>query len=134
MARGIWKLSTRALESLKIGTLMGFFYPKKKMYDLKIYRGFICHNSEELCKTRRGIDLLFQNWQENFDKFWSEHSKISKMCTSVGSFWSKLVMLVLEKYRGFMFDGFEDWSKGKLTCALKNDMKNLTHFRSKAEK
>ena len=61
MARGIWKLSTRALESLKIGTLMGFFYPKKKMYDLKIYRGFICHNSEELCKTRRGIDLLFQN-------------------------------------------------------------------------
>ena len=26
-------------ESLKIGTLMGSFYPKQKMYELKIYRG-----------------------------------------------------------------------------------------------
>ena len=34
-------------ESLKIGTLMGSFYPKQKMYDLKIYRGVLCHGIEE---------------------------------------------------------------------------------------
>ena len=28
MTREIWKIFTRALESLKIGTLIGFFYPK----------------------------------------------------------------------------------------------------------
>ena len=34
-------------ESLKIGTLMGSFYPKQKMYELKIYRGVLCHDDEE---------------------------------------------------------------------------------------
>ena len=34
-------------ESLKIGTLMGFFYPKQKIYELKIYRGNLCHDNEE---------------------------------------------------------------------------------------
>ena len=34
-------------ESLKIGTLMGSFYSKQKMYELKIYRGVLCHDNEE---------------------------------------------------------------------------------------
>ena len=34
-------------ESLKIGTLMGSFYPKKKNYELKIYRGALFHDNEE---------------------------------------------------------------------------------------
>ena len=34
-------------QSLKIGTLMGFFYPKKKIYELKIYRGVLRHENEE---------------------------------------------------------------------------------------
>ena len=34
-------------ESLKIGILMGSFYPKQKMYELKIYRGDFCYDSEE---------------------------------------------------------------------------------------
>ena len=34
-------------ESLKIGTLMGFFYPKQNIYELKIYRENLCHDNEE---------------------------------------------------------------------------------------
>ena len=34
-------------ESLKIGTLMGFFYPKQKMYELKIYSEDLCQDIEE---------------------------------------------------------------------------------------
>ena len=34
-------------ESLKIGTLMGSFYPKQKMYDLEIYREVLRHGNEE---------------------------------------------------------------------------------------
>ena len=39
---------TRAMfESLKIGTLMGSFYQKQKMYKLKIYRGVFCQDIKE---------------------------------------------------------------------------------------
>ena len=35
------------LEGLKIGTLTGCFYPKQKIYEVKIYRGNLCHDNEE---------------------------------------------------------------------------------------
>ena len=34
-------------ESLKLGTLMGSFYPKWKMYEIKTYREVMCHGNEE---------------------------------------------------------------------------------------
>ena len=67
MTWGIWQIFTRAIESLKIGTLMGSFNPK---YERKIHRGVMCHDNEEWCKTWRGIDFSFQNWHWeliNFD-------------------------------------------------------------------
>ena len=38
---------TRALESLKIGTLMGSFCSKQKMHELKIYREVLRNNIEK---------------------------------------------------------------------------------------
>ena len=49
---------------------MGIFHPKWKMYELKIYRVVTCHDNEEWCKILKGSGLLFQNWHEEFDKFW----------------------------------------------------------------
>ena len=60
----IWEIFTRALESVKIGTfenLMGSFCLKKKRYDLRTYRGVMCHDNEKQCKILRGIDFSFQN-------------------------------------------------------------------------
>ena len=37
-------------ESLNVGTFIGSFYPKQKMYELKVYRGVMCHDNEECCK------------------------------------------------------------------------------------
>ena len=34
-------------ESLKRWTFIGSFYQKQKMYELKIYRGVMCHENEE---------------------------------------------------------------------------------------
>ena len=34
-------------KSLKIGTLMGSFYPKQKMQELKIYKGVLCKDIKE---------------------------------------------------------------------------------------
>ena len=49
--------------------------------------------------------------EDEFEKFWPEHSKISNICTLKGCFWPKYIMLELKKYRGVIFDGTEDWCK-----------------------
>ena len=67
MAWEIWQIFTRALKSVKIGTLMGSFYPKDNMYELKVYRGITCHDNEEWSKIQRGIDLSVQNWHKESD-------------------------------------------------------------------
>ena len=46
-----------------------------------------------------------------FDEFWPEHSKVSKNCTLMGSFWTKYIMFELQKYRGVMFHYTEEWCK-----------------------
>ena len=81
------------------------------MYELKIYSGVMCHDNEKWCKTWRGTDLPVQNWHEEFDVFWPKHSKISKICSLMGCFWSKYIIFKLEKYWRVMFDGTEDWCK-----------------------
>ena len=69
----------------------------------------MCHDNEEWCKNWRGIDLSVQNWHEEFDEFWPEHSTISKICTLICCFWAKYIMFELKKYRGVIFDGTEYW-------------------------
>ena len=110
----IWEIEqifARTLESVKIGTLMGTFCTKLKMYEIKIYRGVMCHDKEERCKNWRGTDLSIQNWHEEFDQFWHEHLKISNIFTLMDWFWPKYIMFELKKYRGVMFDGTEVWCK-----------------------
>ena len=59
------------------------------MYELKIYRGVMCHDNEEWSKNWRGIDLSVRNWREEFGEFWPEQSKIIKICTLIGYFLPK---------------------------------------------
>ena len=47
--------------SLKIGTLMGSFYSKQKIYELKTYWVVLLHDNKERCRICRGIDLSIQN-------------------------------------------------------------------------
>ena len=45
--RNLANFHQSTFESLKIWTFIGSFYPKKKMYELKIHRGVMCHDNEE---------------------------------------------------------------------------------------
>ena len=45
--RNLGNLHQSMSASLKIRTLMGYIYPKQKIYELKIYRGVLCHGNEE---------------------------------------------------------------------------------------
>ena len=94
MTWGIWQMFSRAL---KIGILIGSFNPNLKKYELKIHRGVICHDNEELCKIWRGTDLSFQSWHEEFDEFWHGHLKVSKIFILMGSFWAKYILFKLKK-------------------------------------
>ena len=101
------------------------------MYELKIYRGDMFHDKEEWCKNWRGIDLSVQNWHKEFDKFWPEHSKILKICTLMGFFWTKYIMFEIKKSTVelcLMALNIDATFEGKMTCAFKNDMKNLANF------
>ena len=127
---------TRALESLKIGILMGSFNPNLKKYELKIHRGVICHDNEKLSKIWRGTDLSFQSWHEEFDEFWPKQLKVSKIFILMGSFWAKYILFELKKYRGVIFDQTE---KGCKICwsgiiDFETGIRNLTNFELSSQK
>ena len=81
------------------------------MHELKTYSGVTFHENEEWYKIWRGSDLSFQNCHEDFDKYWPKHSKVSEICTLMGSFRTKYIMFGLKNYRRVMFDDTEDWCK-----------------------
>ena len=76
---------------------MGSFWAKYILFELKKYRRAIFHETEHGYKIWRGIDLSFQNWDKEFDKFWLEHSNVSKMFTLMGSFWANYILFEPEK-------------------------------------
>ena len=80
-----------------IFTLMGFFWAKYILFKLKKYRGVIFHETEDGYKIWRGIDLSFEDWHKEFDKFWPEQSKVSKIFTLIGSLWAKYILFELKK-------------------------------------
>ena len=67
------------------------------------------NDTEEWWKIWRGIDLSFQNWHKEFDKFWLENSKVSKVYTLMGSFWPKCIMFELKKNRRVIFHDIRVW-------------------------
>ena len=49
--------------------LIGSFGARYILFELKKYRGVIFDATEYGDKVWRGIDLPFQNWHKEFDKF-----------------------------------------------------------------
>ena len=90
----------------------------------------MCYDNEEWCRIWKGIDMSVQNWQEEFNKFWPEHSEISQICTLMGSFWPKYICSSLESTEELCLMALKVDAKfeGKLTWASKSDMKNLANF------
>ena len=78
---------------------------------------------------------LVQNWHEEFNKFWPEHSKISKICTLMGRFWPKYIMLQLKKYRGVILMAFKiDKKISKKTALLFQKWQKFGEFWSEHSK
>ena len=73
---------------LKIFILMGSFWAKFILSEIKKYRGLIFYDTEKWCKIWRKTDLWFGKWQE-FGKFSLEHSKVSKL----GLWWDPFIQI-----------------------------------------
>ena len=81
-------------------------------------------------KSEEQLTCYFKNWHKQFDEFWLGHWKVSKIYTLMGCSWLKYIMFKLKKYRGVIFHDARKWCQieEKVTCGLKNDMKNLENF------
>ena len=110
------------LKVSKIFILMRSFWAKYILFELKKYRGVIFHETEEGYKIWRGIDLSFKNWHKEFDKFWPERSKVSKIFTLMGSLWAKYVLFELKKYREVIFHETEE--RYKIWRAIDSSFQN----------
>ena len=73
-------------EVSKFCTLMGSFWRKYVMFELKKYRRVIFHDNEEWWKIWGKTDLSFGKWHEESGKFLTEHSKVSKLGLCVDPF------------------------------------------------
>ena len=117
----------------KIFTLIGSFWAKYILFDLKKYREVrevILHETEERYKIWKGMELWFQNWHKEFEKFWSEHSKVSKIFTLIVFFWAKYALFELQSTEELSFMKLKrDTTFGeKLTFHFKIDISNLRNF------
>ena len=102
-----FRLSTPQLKFHQICTLIGSFCWKYIKFQLKKHRGNMSYDTEQWCKIWRKTNLLFQKWQK-FGEFWSEHSKVAKICTLIGSFRTKYITFDLKKYGGVIFHDTEE--------------------------
>ena len=69
------------LHHLKISmicTLMGCFWPKYIMFELRKYREVMFDGTQDWYKIWRKTDLCFQKWHEEFGKILPEHVRKSK--------------------------------------------------------
>ena len=116
-------------EHFKVSKLMASFCLKFKMYELKIYRGVMCHDNEQWGKIWRGSDLSVEEftwgiWQiltralENL-----KHLHFNRLLlTKVNNVWAKKIIEELF-FRELNIDAkFE----GQMTCVM--TMKNDTKF------
>ena len=114
----------------KVCTLMGCFWPKSVMFELRKHRRVMFDGTEYWCKVWKKTDLCSQKWHEEFGKFSPEHLKVSKLgllchpfvqgwkCMSL-KFTGKLCVMKMKNDAKF---------EEELTCQFKIDMRNLTNF------
>ena len=93
---GIWLILPRALENLKNFQFNALLLSKVFIvWGKKVQSSYLSWHWRMIQNLVRN-QLSFQNYHEEFDKFWPEHSYI---------------LFELKKYRGVIFHGTEEWCK-----------------------
>ena len=114
----------------KIYTLMGCFWPKYIMFELKKYRGAIFHDTKVWCKIWRKTDLWFGKWHEEFGKFSPEHTKFSILRLSLNPLIQSRKCMSLKLTEKLCVMTMKNDTKFEIefTCRFKIAMRNLINF------
>ena len=134
--RYLTNFDLRAWKVSKIYSLMGCFWPKYIMFELKKYRGAIFHDTRAWCKIWRKADLWFGKWQK-FGKFSQEHTeKFSKLGLSSDHFIQNRRRMRLKLRSELCVITMKNNAKFEIesTCHFKTDMRNLTNFDQSTQK
>ena len=95
----------------KIFILMHSFWAKYILFELKkVQRSYLSWHWRGIQNLERNR-LVISIWHEDFDKFWTKHSKVSKMFTLMGSFWEKYILFEIKNYRGVIEEWTKTWRK-----------------------
>ena len=118
------------LKVSKCFILMGSFWAKCILFELKKYRWVTFHDIEEWCRIWRKTDLLLGKWHKEFGKHSPEHSKVSKLklwwdpfvqsrkCMS-WKFTEELCVMTVKN---------DNKTEEELTFRFETDMRNFTNF------
>ena len=108
MTWGIWQIFTRALESVKIETLMGSFCPK--VYELKIY-SYVLWQWRMIQKLKKSWLVILKLTRGTSQILTQALQNLRKNCVLNGSLWPKHILFELQKYRGVSFHDTEELCK-----------------------
>ena len=117
-------------KSQKFATLMGSFWTKYIMLELKKCGGAMFHDTEGWCKIWRKTDFWPWKWHEEFGKGLPEHSKVSKLELWYDHFIQirKCMRLKITDELCVMTKNNNEKLEEELTCCFKMDMRNLKNF------
>ena len=90
---------------------MGSFYPKRKRFELKKYRGVILHDTEDWWKLWTNPDLTVSKTAWGIGRTFIRAIKSLKYWTVMGSFFPQHIMFPLENLIGFICHDTERWCK-----------------------
>ena len=99
-----FRLSTANLKFHQIHTLIGSVFWMYIKFQLKKYRGFILHGTEEWCKIQFVVSKMTR-----FGEFSPDHFKFSKFSLWVVAFCARYITFELKMYRGVTFNDTEEW-------------------------
>ena len=117
-------------------TQKGYFCPKYMRFELKKYGGVIFHGTEQWCKIWINPDHVVSKMAWGIGWTFIRATKSLKNFTLMGSFCPKHIMFQLENFRELCVmtpTGVAKF-KEKLTCGLKNDIRNLVNFHASSRK
>ena len=106
------KFSLEHLKVSKLGIWWDTFVESIKFMSWKLTEELCVRTMKYDAKREKKLTCCFNTDLKSLNKFWLEHSKVSKTCTLMWPFWpSYIIMFELKKYRGIIFDSIEYWCK-----------------------
>ena len=131
MTRGIYWIFTQPLKSPKISLWWAILVQGIEVWAKK-YRGVIFHDTVHRCEIWINTDLAVSKMAWGIGWIFIRAPKILKKYTPIRSFCPKYIMFQLENFRGLCVMTLKGVAKfkGKLTCGLNNDTKNLVKFQA----